>query len=220
MPISDPRSHWDGVYAGKSDHELSWFQPVPGTSLELIARSGARPAWKIIDVGGGTSRLVDALLDRGFGAVTVLDISATALAQAKARLGERGSRVAWVAADVTAWTPAERYDLWHDRAVFHFLTEAKDKEAYVAALKAGGGEGGQIIIGTFALDGPERCSGLPVSRYDADGLAALLGAGCRLVETVHEGHATPAGKVQHFQFSRFLRVRAGPLGLCQGGASR
>jgi SAM-dependent methyltransferase len=206
MPISDRRSHWDGVYAGKADEELSWFQAAPGTSLELIARSGARPTWKIIDVGGGTSRLVDALLDRGFGAVTVLDISATALVRAKARLGERGSSVVWVTADVTAWTPVGRYDLWHDRAVFHFLTEAKDKEAYVAALKAGVGEGGQIIIGTFALDGPERCSGLPVCRYDADGLAAALGTGFRLLETLPEVHVTPAGTAQRFQYSRFVRV--------------
>lgn len=205
MEATDRRAHWDKVYAGKAEAELSWYQPVPRASLELIARANPAKDARIIDVGGGESRLVDALLDRGFTDITVLDVSPTALDRAAARLGQRAGLVKWIAADITAWSPPERYDLWHDRAVFHFLVDPRDRAAYVAAMGAGVARGGQVIVGTFAVDGPDRCSGLPVARYDGAGLAKSLGSGFRLVEERREAHVTPAGRVQSFQFSRLAR---------------
>lgn len=159
----------------------------------------------MIDIGGGDSRLVDHLVARGLRCVTVLDVSAPALARARARLGDRADRVRWIEADVTgAWT-APPVDIWHDRAVFHFLTEAEDRVQYVAHLRDMVKCGGTVVIGTFAPDGPERCSGLLVCRYDAAGIGAELGEGFTLVETVADVHRTPTGAVQAFSFSRFVR---------------
>jgi len=152
----------------------------------------------VIDIGGGDSRLVDHLVSRGLRCVTVLDVSAAALARARARLGEQADRVRWIEADVTGPWTVSQVNVWHDRALFHFLTEAEDRVRYVA-------HGGTVIIGTFAPDGPERCSGLPVCRYDAAGIGAELGEGFTLVETVAEAHRTPAGAVQSFSDSRFVR---------------
>lgn len=199
------RAHWDGVYATKAVDQVSWYQPRPGTSLDLIARTGLGAGASVIDVGGGASLLVDALLDAGYPRVTVLDIAEAALGRARARLGQRAARVEWVAADVTAFRPERRFDIWHDRALFHFLVDERDRLAYREALGAALRAGGQAIIGTFAPDGPEQCSGLPVARYDAAGLASALGPGYRLLDVLAEDHVTPAGKVQRFQFCRFLR---------------
>jgi SAM-dependent methyltransferase len=199
------RSHWEGVYAQKGEREVSWFQEVPATSLRLIRSTGAGPHARIVDVGGGASRLVDTLLDAGFERVTVLDVAEAALRRARDRLGPRAARVAWIAADVTAWAPDEALDVWHDRAVFHFLVRPEDRAAYRAALLRGLRSGGHAIVATFAPDGPERCSGLPVARYDPESLAVELGPELRLVESAREDHRTPAGRVQRFQFSRFLR---------------
>jgi 2-polyprenyl-3-methyl-5-hydroxy-6-metoxy-1,4-benzoquinol methylase len=160
----------------------------------------------IIDVGGGASRLVDALLDQGFRQVTVLDISPEALACTRERLGELAKHVNWTAADVTRWTPPGAFDIWHDRAVFHFLVGAEERRAYKDTLATALPPGGQAIIGTFASNGPERCSGLPVARYEPEALATELGSAFRLVESTHEDHLTPRGKVQRFQFSRLVRV--------------
>ena len=164
----------------------------------------------VIDVGGGASRLVDALIEKGFRTVTVLDLSEAALAAAKARIGRRAERqVQWIVADVTVWEPrAAAYDVWHDRAAFHFLTEERDRTAYVARLTKAMKPGGHAIIGTFAPDGPDRCSGLPVARYDAQGLGRVLGDGFELVETLRHEHRTPAGSQQRFQFSLFRRALA------------
>lgn len=203
------QAHWDAVFAGRDEDRVSWFQATPEPSLELIARTGAGMAAAIVDVGGGASRLVDALVARGYRDVTVLDLAPAALAAARARLGAGAERVRWVVADITAWEPARRHDLWHDRAAFHFLTEAADRAAYLARLRRGLAEGGHAIIGTFAPDGPERCSGLPVMRYDAEGLARELGAGFTLIESRRHAHLTPAGMVQQFQFSLFRRATAG-----------
>ncbi len=159
----------------------------------------------MIDIGGGDSRLVDHLVARGLRCVTVLDVSAAALARARARLGEQGDRVQWIEADVTGpWTVSQR-DIWHDRAAFHFLTEAEDRARYVAHVRDVVRGGGTVIIGTFAPDGPERCSGLPVCRYDAAGVGAELGEGFTLVETLADAHRTPTGAVQSFSYSRFVR---------------
>jgi SAM-dependent methyltransferase len=161
----------------------------------------------VIDIGGGDSRLVDHLVARGLRCVTVLDVSATALARARARLSDRADRVRWIEAEVTGPWTASPVDIWHDRAVFHFLTEAEDRGRYVAHLRDVVKCGGTVVIGAFAPDGPERCSGLPVCRYDAAGIGAELGGGFTLVETVADSHRTPTGAVQAFCFSRFVRDR-------------
>lgn len=205
MSDIDRKTHWESIYGTKAEDEVSWFQPTPTVSLDMIARDGAGPDAAIIDVGGGESRLADALLERGFTRVSVLDISAAALDAARRRLGARGGQVTWICADITRWTPSKVYDVWHDRAVFHFLTEAPDRDAYRAALRAGVRSGGIVIVATFALDGPERCSGLPVVRYSPETLAGELGPDLQLLDSAHETHRTPFGTVQNFQFSRFRK---------------
>lgn len=203
MSSVDRQTHWQNVYTTKGEKEVSWFQERPEISLEFIAATGAGPDSAIIDIGGGASRLVDALLDDGYRKLTVLDLSAAALAASRERLGPRGEMVTWVTADVTTWRPSERYDVWHDRAAFHFLTDENDRLAYVSCLETALREGGQAIIGTFALNGPERCSGLPVMRYDSGSLAATLGPKFRLLGNRVDEHRTPWGASQIFQFSRF-----------------
>jgi SAM-dependent methyltransferase len=200
------RAHWDSVYTSKRENEVSWFQESPAISLDLIRASGAKPGASIIDVGGGASRLVDALLDSDYDAVTVLDLSERALATTQARLGELASKVRWIVADITTWEPSLTYDLWHDRAVLHFLTEPKDRAAYAERVWKAVRSGGQVIIGTFALDGPERCSGLPVMRHDAASLGVLLSPSFDLIESRSHEHKTPMGTTQRFQFSRFRRT--------------
>lgn len=205
MQHDSRRAHWESVYTGKGEDEVSWFQETPAPSLELIAQVGAIPASAIIDVGGGASRLVDDLIDRGFEDVTVLDLSEAALAAAEARLGSYAAQVHWIVADATVWEPQSSYDIWHDRAAFHFLTEERDRAAYVARLERGLKIGGYAIIATFALDGPERCSGLPIVRYDPASLGQTLGRGFHLVDSRRHAHATPWGADQSFQFSVFCR---------------
>ena len=206
MNTPSREAHWDEVYTSKREDQVSWFEPTPALSLELIRSTGATPQSAIIDIGGGASRLIDVLLDKGFAAITVLDVSATALAAAKARLGARAAQAIWIVTDVTCWQPMQRYDVWHDRAAFHFLTEPGDRTAYVVCLKKALAPGGHAIIGTFAIDGPERCSGLPVMRYDADSLSATLGEGFVLLQSRRHEHRTPAGVIQRFQFSIFRRT--------------
>ena len=202
------RQHWDEVFARKPDDSVSWFQAEPAISLALVDRAALSVDAKIIDVGAGASRLVDALLARGFRDLTVLDISAEGLAHAKARLGDRAADVTWIVSDVTAFEPPASYALWHDRAVFHFLGAADARAAYTRVLERAVAPGGQAIVGTFALDGPDRCSDLPVTRYDADGLVRALGPAFTLVETVRHEHVTPSGRVQPFTFVRMERVES------------
>jgi SAM-dependent methyltransferase len=200
----DRAEHWKRLYATKREREVSWFEAEASLSLSLIkCRSTASDA--VIDIGGGTSRLADGLLDAGYLDITVLDLSREALDVSKRRLGARSSGVAWFVADVTEWQPPCRYHIWHDRAAFHFLTAADDQAAYAACLRKALHPGGCAIIGTFALDGPERCSGLPVKRYSALTLAQTLGEGFELIEWQPLSHRTPAGNVQEFQFSVFCR---------------
>jgi 2-polyprenyl-3-methyl-5-hydroxy-6-metoxy-1,4-benzoquinol methylase len=202
------QGHWENVYTTKGENEVSWFQETATPSLELMARAGATPRTAVIDIGGGSSRLVDSLVETGFRNVTVLDLSEAALAAARTRLGSRADQVEWVVADVTSWEPQKLYDLWHDRAALHFLTDEQDRTAYVARLTKAVKPGGYAIIGTFAPDGPERCSGLPVVRYDAESLGRALGLAFELVETRRHEHLTPWGLKQRFQFSMF-RHRVG-----------
>jgi SAM-dependent methyltransferase len=203
MDATNRGAHWENVYRTKGEREVSWFQETPTISLELIRLAGATRGSAIIDVGGGASRLVDALVDEGYEAVSVLDLSESALAAAKTRLGQAAARVTWMVADVVKWKPPRRYDLWHDRAAFHFLTDEADRAAYVVCLREALRPGGHTIIATFALDGPERCSGLPVIRYDAASLGKVLGDTFTLVETRPHDHHTPMGGTQRFQFSLF-----------------
>jgi 2-polyprenyl-3-methyl-5-hydroxy-6-metoxy-1,4-benzoquinol methylase len=206
MSDMDRQAHWENVYTTKGEREVSWFQENPAPSLELIALTGLSEDAAIIDIGGGASRLVDDLIARKFRRLTVLDLSGAALAAARKRLGDRGADVQWVTADVTKWEPTQTYDLWHDRAAFHFLTHHADQSAYVDRLKKALKPGGYVIIGTFALDGPERCSGLPIMRHDATTLAAILGNDFVLIDTRRHDHATPWAAVQRFQFSSFRRA--------------
>ena len=205
MANDSRQAHWENVYTTKGENEVSWFQESPAPSLALIAEIGAAPSSAIIDIGGGASRLVDELIDRGFHDVTVLDLSAAALEAAKARLGNRAGLAQWLVADATTWEPPRTYDIWHDRAAFHFLTEERDRAAYIARLRQGLKIGGHAIIATFALDGPEKCSGLPVMRYDAAHLGQTLGSGFELLQSLGNDHATPWGSHQQFQFSVFHR---------------
>jgi SAM-dependent methyltransferase len=198
-------AHWENVYRTKGEREVSWFQETPSISLELIRSAGATRHSAIVDIGGGASRLVDALVDEGYAAVTVLDLSESALAAARTRLGQAAAGVTWIVADVVSWTPARRFDVWYDRAAFHFLTDAADRTAYVECLREALRPGGHAIIATFALDGPERCSGLLVIRYDAVSLGKVLGSAFNPVETRRHDHHTPMGSTQRFQFSVFRR---------------
>jgi len=203
--MKNRQAHWDHVYETKAVTELSWYQENPAISLDLIQATGVKQDGAIIDVGGGTSRLVDALLAQGFCDLTVLDLSPKALAAAKSRLGPKAAKVTWIAADVTRFDPEQTYDLWHDRAAFHFLTEAADRQAYAACVLRAVRPGGHVIIGTFAPDGPERCSGLPVMRHDGASIGAVLGNNFVLIESRRQDHKTPAGRTQHFQFSLYRR---------------
>lgn len=205
MTNSGRAAHWQTVYESKSESEVSWFQESPSPSLELIALAGAKPTSPVVDIGGGASRLIDALLAAGYADLTVLDLSDAALAVSRARIGAAGDRVDWIVADVTKWQPARNYDIWHDRAAFHFLNASDEQAAYVACVRRAVRIGGHVIIGTFAIDGPEKCSGLPVTRHTADSITALLGAGFTLTDHRRRKHATPWQSVQNFQFSSFIR---------------
>jgi SAM-dependent methyltransferase len=197
--------HWQTVFTTKAENEVSWYQPQPTVSLEMIAVAAPDKTSAIVDIGGGASTLADALIDRGYSDITVLDISEAALARSRARLGDRASTVDWVVADVTAWTPKRQWQVWHDRAAFHFLTDTERQDAYIAALTRATAPGAAAIIATFALDGPERCSGLPVQRYSPQTLADRLRADFELVSGAAENHITPAGAVQRFSYTLLRR---------------
>ncbi len=197
--------HWNAVYGARAEAALTWFEETPAQSLALIHHAGVTPEARVVDVGGGASRLVDALLDDGFTRITVLDLSVEALKVSQQRLGDRAGRVNWIAGDITTWQPDGPYDLWHDRAVFHFLTEPADRAAYVLGLSQALRTGGVAVIGTFALDGPEKCSNLPVMRYSAQTLADALGNGFDLIESRVHRHLTPMGRTQSFVFGVFRR---------------
>lgn len=202
----DPKIHWEAIYTTKRPTEMSWYQPFPTRSIELLSRAGAGRDSAIIDVGGGDSKLVDALLEREFRDVTVLDISATAIERARARLGARADAVKWIEGDVcAAELPAHTYDVWHDRAVFHFLTYPRERFAYVAQVSRALRPAGTLIIATFAPHGPARCSGLEVVRYDASGLARQLGDEFVLQESLTDVHRTPSGVEQAFMYAVFRR---------------
>jgi len=202
----DRQAHWERVFTTKGEQDVSWFEMVPATSLRLLEAAGLTADTCVLDVGGGDSRLIDELAARGLDCLAVLDVSSASLERAQARLGSAAHVPTWIVADVTAEWSLKPMDIWHDRAVFHFLTEAEDRASYVGHMRQTLKVGGAAIIATFALDGPEKCSGLPVARYSAETLAGELGREFRLVASVPHVHTTPWGTAQSFQYSRFQRL--------------
>ncbi len=202
-------NHWETVYRRNREDEVSWFQSVPETSLRMIEALDLEPDARIIDIGGGTSRLADGLLKAGYRDVTVLDITAQALQQSQDRLGERAGLVEWITADVATFQPDTTWDVWHDRAVFHFLTTEEARAGYRRTLGRTLRPGGHVIIATFGPRGPEKCSGLPVMRYDPESLVATLGADFTLRHTELEQHTTPAGHQQEFLYCWLQRKDRG-----------
>ena len=197
------KNHWEDIYTKKTPTEVSWYQIEPAVSLELIKSTGIDIAGKIIDVGGGASVLVDKLLDRGFQNLTVLDISPKSLSYAKERLGDRAAHVSWIEADATEFNPPQKYDLWHDRAVFHFLTEEDDRKKYVRNMEKALNPGAHVIIAAFAVDGPPQCSGLNVEHYSDEKLKNELGNSFKRVKSVAEIHVTPRNSEQKFIYCYF-----------------
>lgn len=197
--------HWNSAHTNRSPEEMSWFQDAPELSLELLSMAGLNAASRVLDVGGGISRLADALLERGVKDVAVLDISEVALEHTRRRMGPDADRIEWIVGDVLdAPLPGER-DLWHDRAVFHFLGDAEDRKRYVARLTETLPAGGHAVIATFAENGPEYCSGLPVTRYTASKIRAELGNAFDLVDERREDHTTPDGREQRFRYFLFRK---------------
>lgn len=209
--MDDRTDHWDRRYHGTDADQLSWFEDDPSLSMALITATVSNRAG-VIDIGGGASRLPDALLEQGFQDVTVLDLSAKALGLSRARIGAGADTVHWIAADITTWCPDRTYDLWHDRAVFHFLATEGDQRAYVTAMATALVPGGTAIVMTFANDGPEKCSGLPVQRYSSKGLqAAVTALAPGAFDVIDQGrfvHPTPTGAEQKFQYCQFRRRQA------------
>lgn len=197
----DNKQHWEQVYTTKASDSVSWFQEHADQSLRLIHNTRLGKDAAIIDVGGGTSRLVDDLVAEGYTDLTVFDLSSTALAVARQRLGKHADIVHWIEGDITRTKfPMNRFDIWHDRAVFHFLTDPADRHAYVERVLSSVRPGGHVIVATFAEDGPEKCSGLPVMRYQPEALHAVFGDTFQLVEHEKEAHHTPFGTVQQFVY--------------------
>ena len=209
--MSEKKGHWQSVYESKGEQQTSWFRPHLDESLRLVDGLALDPATPVIDIGGGRSNFVDDLLARGFSDLAVLDLSEAALAEARTRLGRTAASVQWIRGDVLdARLPEARYGLWHDRAVFHFLNEPADQARYVALAASSVRQGGALIIATFAADGPEKCSGLPVSRYDADALAARFAPAFVRIADSRELHRTPFDNEQAFTYVLLRRTTIDP----------
>jgi cyclopropane fatty-acyl-phospholipid synthase-like methyltransferase len=202
----DPRSHWNKIYSTKTPDQLSWTEDVPAASLAFIDSFKLSCDARIIDIGGGESRLAWYLLEKGFRNITVLDISAEAIKRAQEQLGERAALVKWIVSDVTEFQPAEPYDLWHDRATFHFLTTPMQVASYLGHARAALPTGGYLVIGTFSADGPDKCSGLPVRQYSETTLTLELDNGFNKIRCVTEDHQTPFHTHQSFLFCSFKRA--------------
>ena len=209
-PDFDRKSHWEQVYSKKQSTEVSWYQQHPERSLELIKATGLAPSASIIDIGGGASTLVDFLLESGYKHLSVLDISHAAIEQAKSRLGRSkikwADKVEWLEQDITEFKTDRYFDVWHDRAVFHFLTDEKDRTRYVHAMMSVLNIGAFVIIAAFDVNGPKKCSGLEVMHYSPEKMSAVLGSSFQLIETSTETHVTPSGASQSFVYCCFIRV--------------
>lgn len=201
------KEHWETIYKTKQPNEVSWTQEVPTISLEFIKKYNIPKSAKIIDIGGGDSKLVDFLLKEGYNNISVLDISEAAILRAKERLGEDANKVKWIVSDILDFKPIEKYDLWHDRAAFHFQTDSDKIERYLNIVR--NAVDGMVIIGTFSVDGPQKCSGLEIRQYDEDGMKEKFEkSDFENVECKREDHITPAGAVQNFVFCSFLKQLA------------
>ncbi len=205
MTSNNPQTHWNTVFQTKRPDEVSWYEAYPHRSVATLEGFGLPRTARIIDIGGGDSRLVDALLALDYACLTVLDISADALDRAKTRLGKLAHRVQWIVSDVTTYRPAEPFDIWHDRAAFHFLTTTDAVARYLAAAEAGVRAGGYLTVGTFSDNGPKQCSGLPVQQYSPDQLAGRFGQQFDKLRCDEADHQTPTGAVQRFTFCQFQR---------------
>jgi 2-polyprenyl-3-methyl-5-hydroxy-6-metoxy-1,4-benzoquinol methylase len=200
------QNHWDRIYRSKDPEQLSWTQQVPGTSLAFIESFHLSPDARIIDIGGGESRLADCLLEMGYRHITVLDISQEALHRAQQRLGEKAAMVEWIVADIAEFEPEHPYDLWHDRATFHFLTTSPQVTRYLSNARAALPAGGYLVIGTFSDNGPGKCSGLPVHQYNEAELTRQLNDGFDKIRCITEDHRTPFDTLQNFLFCSFKRA--------------
>ncbi len=196
------KKHWETVYQNKSPEQVSWTQKVPKTSLDFIAQLDLHPSAKIIDVGGGDSHLVDFLIDEGFEDISVLDISSKAIDRAKNRLGDKGLNIHWIVTNILDFAPKRKFDVWHDRAAFHFLTSKKDIETYIKTVRE---FADHLVLGTFSKNGPLKCSGLPISQYDSEDLQALLESDFELISSRYEDHTTPFDTQQNFLFCSFKK---------------
>lgn len=203
--MQDPKSHWENIYTSKKFTEVSWYQPKPEISLGYIAATGLSKDAAIIDVGGGDSYLVDFLLKEGYTNLTVLDISENALEKAKERLGDSAVNVTWIVADAARFNSPKKYDIWHDRAAFHFLTDREDIHKYLNNLEGSVNSGGHVILGTFSDKGPEKCSGISISQYSKEEMSRLLPVDFELVVCENIDHSTPTGAVQNFTFCRWRK---------------
>lgn len=203
----DRKSHWENVYQTKGRNEVSWFREHLDTSLQMITNTGVGRDAAIIDVGGGNSNLVDDLLERGYVDVSVIDISGKAISDSKGRLGRAAEQVNWLIADITdIELPANHFGVWHDRAVFHFLIDSEDRRKYVELVMRSVKLGGHIIVASFGLKGPQKCSGLDVMRYSPESMHGEFGNNFQLVECVNETHNTPSGKIQDFLYCYCRKV--------------
>ncbi len=206
METFDRKKHWENIYQTKQLNEVSWFQPTPQTSLDLIREFNLPLFAKIIDIGGGDSLLVDHLLDAGYDDITVLDISEAAIERAKSRLGERAGSVKWIVADASGFKPSEKYDLWYDRAAFHFLTTAGEIESYLETARQCINPSGVLIIGTFSEQGPKKCSGLDIKQYSEETITNLFEQGFVKIKCFTLDHRTPFDTIQNFIFCTFRRI--------------
>jgi SAM-dependent methyltransferase len=205
--VGDRKAHWESVFQKRADDELSWYEPRPEHSLELIHAAMSAGARSLIDIGGGTSRLVDALIDEPLDRIAVLDISPTALARTRDRLGSRAGEIEWLSGDVTTVEEIGTFDIWHDRAVFHFLISEADRLRYRDLVERTVPKGGHVVIATFGPQGPEKCSGLNVRRYDDHGLLEEFGSKFSLAHSSLVDHMTPAGRQQQFLYTMLSRRR-------------
>lgn len=204
MSELNKKEHWENIYNTKQLNEVSWYQPTPSTSLDYINKTVIAKDASIIDIGGGDSFLVDNLLQLGYSNITVLDISKNAIDRAKARLGNLANQVNWIVTDITSFVPSKKYDLWHDRAVFHFLTDKSEIEKYANTVNENLSENGQMIIGTFSKNGPLKCSGIEITQYNKEDLIETFDS-FRLIEQAYIEHPTPFGSTQNFNFCWFKK---------------
>lgn len=205
MEASEKKEHWENIYCTKQENEVSWFQQYPKTSMDFVELFSLQRDSKIIDIGGGDSHFVDALLGAGFTNITVLDISAKAIERAKIRLGKEADKVKWIVSDVTEFDPAEKYDFWHDRAAFHFLTQESQADKYVEIAKDGIAPNGVLVLGTFSVNGPKKCSGLEIKQYSEESMSGKFQKYFERVKCITEDHQTPFNTIQNFLFCSFKK---------------